>query len=543
MEFKVCILAAGKNDRLKFVEDFPVAILPIGTASSITKIIEKFPLNIEIVMAVGYKSKLIKDFIKIAHSNRKITFVDIDDYSATGSGPGKSLLLCKEHLMCPFIFTSGDTIVSGSIPEPSKNWIGVSHVSDTTNYLTADVENNYVTKLYDKVPVNTLLKICKNPSTILNNTFIGMAGVYDYKVFWESLEFNQHLIQEKLQVSNGLNGLVEKKLEVFPFFNWFLIGTESGYSLANRFFNKNPILVKPDEFIYFENGKVIKYFRDPKIIRERILRSQMLEGIVPPIVDITENFYSYNFIKGKTLPKINDVAVFKELLNSCKEAIWREKSLGSEKEKFKEMCKKFYRDKTYERLEMFFLKSGIKDKEEIINGEKSMKVGEMLSLIDWDKLSEGIPVNFHGDFQPENILICDKGFQLIDWRHSFAGNIDYGDVYYDFAKLYHALIVTHDVIRDNQFEIKINNDVVNYDFFIKSNLAEYKDIFERFIVENGYDIDKIKILSALIFLNLAALFYTPYDNFLYYLGKYSLFKELENNNTYKLKKLETTENK
>ncbi|MBR9701515.1 hypothetical protein GOV13_01195 [Candidatus Pacearchaeota archaeon] len=536
MEFKACILAAGKNDRLKFAEDFPVAILPIGTASSITKIIEKFPLNIEIVMAVGYKSRLIKDFIKIAHANRKITFVDIGDYSTAGSGPGKSLLLCKDHLKCPFIFTSADTIVSGPVPEPSKNWLGVSHVSDTTNYCMADVENNYVVKFHDKVPMTTLIQTCKNYNTILNNAFIGMAGIYDYKIFLDTLESNPDLIEKELQVSNGLSGLIERKIEVLPFFNWFDIGTEAGYGLANRFFNKNHIIDKPDEFIYFENGKVIKYFRNPKIIRERILRSQKLEGIVPPIVDITENFYSYNFIKGKILPKINDVAVFKELLNSCKEVIWREKSLGQEKEKFKELCKKFYKDKTLKRVGMFFSKSGIKDKEEIINGEKTMKVGEMLSLIDWDKLSEGIPVNFHGDFQPENILICDKGFQLIDWRHNFAGNIDYGDVYYDFAKLHHALIVTHEVIRNNQFEIKINNDVINYDFFIKSNLAEYKEIFERFIVEKGYDLDKLKILSALTFLNIAALHHTPYDNFLYYLGKHKLFNELENNNTYKLKR-------
>jgi|GEM_PF-3622672 len=43
MEYKVCILAAGKNDRVSYAKDFPVTLLPIGTTSAISKIIEKFP--------------------------------------------------------------------------------------------------------------------------------------------------------------------------------------------------------------------------------------------------------------------------------------------------------------------------------------------------------------------------------------------------------------------------------------------------------------------------------------------------------------------
>lgn len=538
MEYKVCILAAGKNNRVGYAEEFPIALLPIGTTSAISKIIEKFPLNVEIIITVGYKGRLIKDFIKMVYPNRKITIVDIPNYSDVGSGPGKSLLMCKNQLQCPFVFTSADTIVSGSIPEPSKNWIGVSQVTDSTNYCMAEVENDYVVKFHDKVPMSTLLKICRNYKTILNNAFIGMAGICDYESFWESFERNPNLIEKELQVSNGFSELIENKIEAVPFFNWFDVGTEAGYNLANRFFEKNCIIIKPDEFIYFENGKVIKYFREKDIISQRIERSKKLEGIVPELIDMTSNFYSYNFIKGKTLAQINDVSVFRELLDSCKENIWKELDTKNDSQEFKDLCIKFYRDKTYRRVEMFYKKGEIKDNEEIINGKKVSFLRDMLAQIDWDKLSEGVPVNFHGDFQPENILVCNRGFQLIDWRHNFAGKVDYGDIYYDFAKLHHALIVTHEVIRNNQFEIKINKNIINYDFFLKSNLVEYKNLFEKFIVENDYDLDKLKILSALTFLNIASLHHSPYDKFLYYLGKYKLFNELENNNSYKLKKME-----
>ena len=103
-----------------------------------------------------------------------------------------------------------------------------------------------------------MLKTCKDYRTILNNAFIGMAGVYDYETFWEGLERNQDLINKELQVSNGLSEIISKGVKVIPFFNWFDTGNEAGYNFANRFFNKNEVIVKPNEYIYFENVHFIK---------------------------------------------------------------------------------------------------------------------------------------------------------------------------------------------------------------------------------------------------------------------------------------------
>ncbi|MFH0712189.1 MAG: phosphotransferase [archaeon] len=538
MKYKVCILAAGENKHVSYAENFHVALLPIGTKAAISKIIDKFPEDIEIIIAVGYNSDLIKNFINMVYPRKNITFVDIANYSEPGSGPGRSLLMCKNHLMCPFIFTSADTIVSEEIPEPTKNWIGVSRISDSAEYCMAEVENNVVTKFYVKIPTPMLLKISKNYKTILNNAFIGMAGVHDYDVFWDGLERNQELVAKKLQVSNGLSELISHCIEAIPFFNWFYVGNEAGYNFANRFFEKNPVIIKPDEFIYFENGKVIKYFKDKEIVKQRIERAFRLRGIVPEIVDKSDNFYSYDFIEGQTLSKINDVKVFRELLGFCEDTIWQKKELNdADMRKFFQGCKKFYYDKTMDRIDKFYRENKIEDREEIINGERVPRLRELLKQLDWEKISQGVPTIFHGDIQPENILICKKGFRLIDWRHNFAGNIEYGDIYYDFAKLHHALVVTHDVIRKNQFDIQSNKDIIGYDFFMKSNLMEYKDIFEKFVADKGYDLDKLKILSALTFLNIAPLHHLPYNKFLYYLGKYSLFKEIGHNNSYKLKNM------
>ena len=160
------------------------------------------------------------------------------------------------------------------------------------------------------------------------------------------------------------------------------------------------------------------------------------------------------------------------------------------------------------------------DKEETINGIKVPKLKALLERIDWDWLCKGVPVLFHGDFQPENIIVSpDNNFTLIDWRQDFSGNIEYGDIYYDFAKMYHALIICGEIIRNNQFEIKINGDSIELDYYVKGNLLEYLRLFEHFISDNGYDLEKVKVLASLIFINISPLHHSPYDKFLYYLGK------------------------
>ena len=109
-------------------------------------------------------------------------------------------------------------------------------------------------------------------------------------------------------------------------------------------------------------------------------------------------------------------------------------------------------------------------------------------------------------------------FKLLDWRHDFEGLKEYGDLYYDLAKLYHALIVSNEVIRNGQYGIDIVGERVSLQFLLKSNLLVFKDILDDFIEERGYDLKRVRILSALIYLNIAPLYDSPYNKFLYYLG-------------------------
>jgi len=213
--YKVCILTAGKGTRNKYITTNK-ALLPIGDETALSYLVSKTPLEVEIIIAIGYNARAV-----ISHALQwgdRVTFA-YADYEGIGRGPGYSLLCCKYYLQCPFIFTSCDTIVLEDYPEPNKNWIGVHPVEDTEQYLT--VKGG---ELYDKEK--------DSPS---NLAFIGVAGVKDYKDFWEGLS-KPILVNGEHQVTDGLRAL--RNIQEIPF-TWFDTGNTEGYENADRYFSKS----------------------------------------------------------------------------------------------------------------------------------------------------------------------------------------------------------------------------------------------------------------------------------------------------------------
>jgi len=219
--YKVLIPAAGIGSRMAgFSKTFNKVLLPIQGKPTICHIIEKFPEDVEIVIATGYKKETIIDYLSTAYPNRKITFVDVGKFEGPGSGPGYSLLQCKDHLNCPFIQFAGDTLVRENIPEPDQNWFGVIEVKDTERFCSAKVEGGKITRLDDKVKGN-------------KHAFIGLAGVKDHETFWKALENDKTLISGEIQVSNGFRSLINPGM-IPKTFSWFDTGTPASYEHALR---------------------------------------------------------------------------------------------------------------------------------------------------------------------------------------------------------------------------------------------------------------------------------------------------------------------
>ncbi|MFH1589681.1 MAG: hypothetical protein ABIB43_03895 [archaeon] len=219
-DYKLCLLAGGKGNRMaSFTKHFNKAMIPLKAKPAISHIIEKNPRDIEIVIAIAYLGEGLREYIPTAHPDRTFSFVEVDKYVGYGTGPGYGLLKCKGHLQCPFVVASVDTIVLEDIPEPNENWFGVARVPNTERFCSAKVSGGKVIRIDDKVKTDNEF------------AFIGLAGIKDYEIFWNSLESNQKIIGGEIQISNGLTSLIEKDLYARNF-TWFDVGTPDSYAHA-----------------------------------------------------------------------------------------------------------------------------------------------------------------------------------------------------------------------------------------------------------------------------------------------------------------------
>ena len=130
---------------------------------------------------------------------------------------------------------------------------------------------------------------------------------------------------------------------------------------------------------------------------------------------------------------------------------------------------------------------------------------------------------FHGDLQFDNILwhSFSNNFIYIDWRESFGGSTKGGDLYYDLAKLYGGTIIPYDMMKDrNAIELVEGSTEITYDYFVSEDLAEFKGEYESWIVKNEFDLNKVKLITAIIFLNMSPLHDEKF-------GKMLWFKSIE----------------
>ena len=266
--------------------------------------------------------------------------------------------------------------------------------------------------------------------------------------------------------------------------SWFDTGNIDSLKIAKEEFqsiNAPTILEKKNEAIWFINNKVVKFCADKSFIKNRVTRSRELKDFIPKIVKSSEHMYMYEKVQGEVLSQSSNLPIFKKLLSDS-DIFWEKVKLNSnERKEFKNRCLNFYRDKTITRVEKFFLDFSKKDETEIINGEKIEPLNSLFKKVNWDDLANGIPVRFHGDFHFENILWNQnmKRFTFLDWRQDFAYLMNYGDIYYDLAKLLHGLIVSHRLIKNNDFQINQLGNNIQFELKRFHRDIEFEDYFQN----------------------------------------------------------------
>lgn len=522
MGFKVLIPTAGTGSRLGGITRYiNKSLVNLGNKPAISRIIDAFPKDTEFVIPTGYKGELVKEYLHLAYPERKFQFTDVLLYEGYGSGLGLTILTAKDYLQEPFIFCSCDTLVNEEIPAPDHNWMGFDHRENKEQYRTLNMnKDQFITSIEEKG-----MGLTEN-----SEPYIGLAGIYDYKTFWKAMEDGADNAI-RIGESYGLKALVTKGNVRAHKFTWFDTGVTVELEATRKRFESpdSPnILEKQNESIWFLGNKVIKFSDNTKFISDRVKRAKLLDGFVPKVTGSTTHMYCYEYAQGEVLSKCISIPLFKRLLEFSKK-FWSEGKLPDNKrDAFMSQCMDFYKKKTYDRVSLFYDNFGKEDNAKYINGVEYPSLKTLLDAVDWNYIADGMPGQFHGDYHFENIIYNkDKdNFELIDWRQNFGEFIQIGDVYYDLAKLNHGLIICHELIAKDLFEAKWEGNEIVYDFNRKQSLIECERYYYKWLAENGFDVNKVKIMTALIFLNICALHDYPYVLVLYALGKQMLHESL-----------------
>ena len=286
------------------------------------------------------------------------------------------------------------------------------------------------------------------------------------------------------------------------------------------------ILEKPDEAIWFVGNRVIKFHVDPKFISDRVSRfstclceKQRQHGIIlPKLLSYSTNVYSYKRADGIIASKIITADMLYDIMNKYLDVEY----VDIPDDQKLAIYNNFYKEKTLSRIKKYCDEYEDIDGECTVNGVKCKSATRLISTLDWHSLSKrGIFTNnYHGDFHLENILVDSGKYIMLDWRQNFGKSM-IGDVYYDIAKMWHSLIVNHSMVHDNLFTVEnVTKKDIRIDIHRTLVDTECEEALKGYILSSDkYDYAISKLMTAIIFLNIAACHVYPYSKFLFYLGK------------------------
>ena len=519
---KICILTAGKGTRMGVSsKQINKALLPIDHKAVISHIIEKFSIDDVFVIALGYKGDQVINYLKSAHPKNKFEFVQVENFDREGSGPGLSLISCMENLQEPFLFFACDGLFFDEINNFDHNWIGISKINsnESSSYCNISIDNGKVLEIRDKQKCDDSFY-----------AFTGSMFVKDFDIFWDSLKENK-MVNGEHQLSNGFKGLMDKH-SLYGYQNdWRDVGDWEKYQTVQKQFDSASML-KTNEFIYFINNRVLKFYADSSITDNRVKKSKINDEILPRFEKAGDNFYLYPFWDGETLYSCITPQLCKKLLEWLDEKVWNRQDIKSEL--MKDACHDFYHKKTLKRISLFNQNNPKYNEPKFVNKEEIPSVSELLKKIPWKEIDDGIPCLIHGDLQFQNILYNPQKekFLLIDWRQDFAGHTNFGDLYYDLAKLYGGIKMNYDYIMKDLYHFEQNNQDAHVNFNNWENDSEYEKQLEDFIERKGFELKKVKLLTGLIYLNMAALHHEPFNFALMANGRKIIFDALKTYGVY-----------
>jgi choline kinase len=515
----VVILAAGYGSRMgPYADKIAKTLLPVGQKAVVSHIIDRFDPQTHFVIAVGHLGTQIKSYIAMAHPRLNVTFVDVDITAAPDStfgpnaaGPGTTLLACRPDLgEGPFFLVTGDTLFE--LPaDLTGNWVGIQHVDDQTEYCNVVLDGDMVIEVADKVEKPgsmawTGLAHIEDHSFLDKLDYASNTGLPPSVVRWLNVRTNQ-----ENSLSRGIRHLTDMGTLKGRCHEWSDTGTYAKYrAVAGA--EGTFAFEKEGEFLYRVGDRIVKYFENPKIAYDRVCKATMREDVFPKIVGSSGSFYAYEFVPGRTLYEGLTPGRFIELTLFLHDRVWDPNGDPVHPT----LVHDFYVRKTEARLAAFMERNPDFEEAECVNGFEVRPIAELLLTI---PAHEGVKSFIHGDLQFDNIIDDGTKFTLIDWRQDFAGRVEYGDLYYDFAKLLAGIWVDFRAVKTIQPTVDGGRTTTLSCLPSIGNTLAYASILQAAAARYDLDFAVVKKITGLIYLNMAGLHNNPLDLYFYSLAQ------------------------
>ncbi len=479
----IIVQAGGKGSRLEtLTANKPKALVPVDNLPMIFHLFKKYP-DAHFKIIADYQKETFKRYLKA------FAKVDYEVIEATKKGTCSGISECLEKLpeKTSFMLIWCDLVLS------------IIHEGKADNHNYIGISKDFTCRW-----------------SYVNNKFIeeesaenGVAGLFIFK--------DKKEIQDVPDEGEFVRWLASKKIkfERLDMYGGLEIGTMLSYFQNElnkpkcRPFNKiefkGEIISKVplndqgtklanDEIGWYKKVSELGYTNIPKIYSFSPLTMEKIKG---------QNIFEYGFLtKGfKRALLIRIVDVLKKL-----------HGLADPIPANHEDCENNYITKTFDRLQQVYdLVPFAHDDFIVINGKKCTNIYAVKDRI-VSELRSMYPQQFyliHGDCTFHNMMIETNGVRpvLIDPRGYFGKTKFYGDVDYDWTKLYYSVVGDYDQFNRKNFSLDIKSDSVELEI-VSNNWKSLEDDFFRL---TGADTKKIKLLHAIVWLSLTTYTWEDYD--------------------------------
>lgn len=498
----IIVQAGGKGTRLKHLtKNKPKALVPIDNLPMLFHLFKKYPDKRFIIIA-DYQKEVLREYLD-SFATVKYQIVDAKG-TGTCSGVSQALELLPEKE--PFMLVWSDLILPEDLVLPgfyktenhadfdmTEDYIGISKTFPCRwSYKDSQFHEEYSfehgvagfflfhnkTQL-SKVPESgELVRWMQSQKMVFQE--ISLAGTKEFGL----LEEYEKLGKEKCRPFNRItvigNMLTKEAVD------------EQGKKLAAR------------ECSWYEKAREKNSEILPHIYETNPLKMEYIKG---------KNIYEYR------LSYEEKKEILKKLIAALHKLHQSETVLA---DPFS--MKEAYYNKTMERLaKIEDLIPFAREKTIKINGKNCRNIYFYKRELE-QKLERLSCKEFHfihGDCTFSNLMLREDGNPvLIDPRGYFGFTELYGDVRYDWAKLYYSIVGNYDRFNLKDFQLEIGENEVS--LHIQSN--HWEDMEQDFFMLTGAEPYEIKLLHSVIWLSLTTYAWQDYDsvcgafyNGLYYL--------------------------